>query len=103
MNTKLDLAEGALADRLANSVMTDRLCFVLAFVSAFISRLGVMLVFWFFTRLFILCYFIIVIYIIRIVSSSFSLCTLLSLGLVQLIRPLLCWDRTKRTHQVVRL
>lgn len=96
MHAELNLSEGALTDCLANSVVADRLCFVLAFVPTLIPRLGMMLVFWFFTRLLfsILAYFIIVIYIIRIVSGCWigSLRTLLSLRLVQFVRSLLRRD-----------
>ena len=107
MNAKLDLTKGALTDRLANSVMADGLCFVLAFVPTLIPRLGMMLVFWFFIRrlLFILCDFIIVIYIIRIVCGRCrrvrAIRTLLSLGLVELVRSLLRRDGPERAHQVV--
>ena len=102
MNAKLNLAKGTLADRLANSVVADRFCFVLAFVATLIPGLRVMLVFWFFTRrlLFILCDFIIVIYIIRIVSGRrvSALRALLSLRLVQFVSSLLGRDGAEGAH-----
>ena len=84
VHAKLHLSKGAFAYRLAYSVMPDGLRLILSLVPTLIPWLGVVLVFWFLTSLFIVGILIIVIYLfIRIdVSGGLSLCALLSFRLV---------------------
>ena len=101
MDAQLYLSKGALADCLSDPIVADRLSFILALMTTLIPRLGVMLVFWFFTCLLVLTDFIIVIYIIRIGSWCLSLRALLSFGLIELvISSMLCRNGAEGAHQV---